>query len=70
MTTPWWRRKLALTVIHAVEALERLAVRLYALARRLAPAEFAVAEQLHADLQTELDALIGQPLDYDPGPNP
>lgn len=64
--TPWWRRRLALGVIHLVEALERAAVALYGLARRLAPREFRVAEQLHDDLQHELDDLIGPPLDYDP----
>jgi hypothetical protein len=57
--TAWWRRRLALVLCATCEWHERQAQREFALAKRLAPAEFA-------DLADELDVIRGAqaPPDY------
>jgi len=64
--TPWWRRRLALVLIAVIGSMERTAVSLYEVARRLAPREFLEAERLAA-LADELDEIrrTAPPLDYD-----
>jgi len=64
--TPWWRRRLALVLIAVIGSMERTAVALYEVARRLAPREFVEAERLAA-LADELDEIrrTAPPLDYD-----
>lgn len=66
--TPWYRRRAALALVHLIESLEWAAIRLYDLARRLAPHEFAAAEHLRERLDAELDELLATPappVDYE-----